>query len=215
MSYERTTINNFLADLAVPAAAPAGGSGAALAATTGASLLVMLYRQTLAHTGDPALRERLGRDLAAAETLRRDLLASIDADARAVERVLAAGRRTAGDSAELQAAWQEATLVPLHIAECCVRLLDRVSFVMEHGHTPALADGAVGILLIAACLQAQLFNVHSNLAFITDTTFVQTVRAQAERLGDNRREQVDSLLETVRRRENRPERPEARQRPDD
>ncbi len=202
MSYEHTSINRFLAELAAPGAAPAGGSGAALAAATGASLLAMLYRQTVAHTEDPSLRERWARDLAAAEALGHDLLAAMDDDAQAVERVLALSRRAAKDSAELQAAWQEATLIPLRIAGHCARLLDRAAPVMAHGHPPALADGAAGILLIAACLQAQLLNVHSNLAFVADAAFIRAARAQAHRLTDGRPEQVEALLETTRQRGN-------------
>ncbi|MDH7485524.1 MAG: cyclodeaminase/cyclohydrolase family protein [Anaerolineae bacterium] len=179
----------FLEQLASGEPAPGGGSAAALAGALAAALVSMVCRLTLGRERFAAVQTEMQEALQQAERLRGRLTQAVDDDARAYAAVVAACRLPRGSQAEqearaaaIQAALQEATLVPLGVARDCAEVLGLARFVARTGNPSAASDGRVAILLAEAALRGAILNVQTNLPGLKDTAFADQVRSEVERL---------------------------------
>jgi formiminotetrahydrofolate cyclodeaminase len=85
-------------------------------------------------------------------------------------------------SAAIQAALHQATQVPLACAEAGLTALELSAIVSEQGHLNAIGESAVAAEAARTAFRASALNVSINLGSIRDRAFVDSRRAELERL---------------------------------
>jgi glutamate formiminotransferase / formiminotetrahydrofolate cyclodeaminase len=180
-------VDAFVDELASDSPAPGGGSVAALAASMAAGLTSMVAALTFGkkgYTEHNALMEELGRS---AQAIKDTLLAAVDTDTAAFDRVMAAFRlpkSTDEQKVERARAIEEAnkgaTLVPLSVLETCPALLGLVAQVAEKGNQSSLSDAGVAGLMARAGAVGTYYNVLINLKGIDDAGWKGEIRARAD-----------------------------------
>jgi formiminotetrahydrofolate cyclodeaminase len=139
---------------------PGGVAAAAVASAMGAALVAKAARLTLRQQPLAGVGLQALLDLAAAQ--QAALLHLAGADERAYRSVLAI--RAAGEpSPDQRRAWQEATEVPLRLAEACQSLLDRLPGLLDRCPSALKPDLQVGGWLLEAGRRAGLSAAESNL----------------------------------------------------
>ena len=168
---------------------PGGGSASALAASVGASLLLMVAGLPKTRTNDDAEKSLLRGVSTTVTSLRQQLTEAIDADAAAYDRVVAAYRqpRTTPQEQEarkaaIQRALRDATDVPLGVMRLATSTLEQAVVVAANGHTPAASDVAVGAALLGAAVNGARLNVETNLEGVSDAAYADAVRAEIRTL---------------------------------
>lgn len=168
---------------------PGGGSASALAASVGASLLLMV-------AGLPKTRHNSDEDRAALEAaaaqlvgIRDQLAGAVDADTAAYDAVVAAYKRPKASDEEKQArtaaiqrALTGATDVPLRVMRLSAEALALAETVAAHGHAAAASDVGVAEALLRAGREGARLNVEINLGSIADAGYASAVRAEVARV---------------------------------
>ena len=174
------SVSNFLDETASNSPAPGGGSVSALAASLGAALASMVCRLTIGKNSNVTVQIELESVLIKSEKLRAKFTALIDEDTNAFKKVIAAYRlpkdtteQNAQRAAAIQAAYKEATMVPLQLLELCAEAIALLKIVGEKGNKNSLSDAGVGILMLGAASDGAAMNIRINLASITDLSFVE------------------------------------------
>ena len=198
-AFREMPLAEFAERLASSEPTPGGGSASALAAALAACLLAMVARLT---TG--ALDEVEEE----ADRLRHELLALVEEDAAAFDRVMAAFRLPKGTPAEqaarseaIQAAYRAAVEPPSDVCGRALRILELAFQVAEEGNPNAVSDAGVAAELASAALEGAALNVRINLVSITDDAFrtrhdgrLASVEAQARALREQTLAAVDAKL---------------------
>lgn len=183
---------------------PGGGSAAALGAALGTSLLMMVARLPKTRTGGDAERAALSETAAALQLLRGRLTDAIDDDARAYDRVVAAYRLPKASPEDqaarkdaVQKAMRAATDVPLDVMRIAAAAVGHAKTVAAHAHRPAASDVGVAIALLRAGLRGAALNIDINIGSVSDTTYVDAIKAERTRLAEsaaNAADEAEALL---------------------
>ncbi len=181
----KMTVEDFAAEVASSSPAPGGGSVSALAGAQAAALLAMYCNLTFGKEKYARSEALLREILAEAERQRLALLAAVDDDTRAFEKVMAAyklPKSTPEEKAERQAAigeaFKEAARVPLAVCRRCVELLALLEKAAGAGNESAITDFGVANLQAFAGLTGAAYNVLINLAAVKDAVFVAECSAE-------------------------------------
>ena len=168
---------------------PGGGSASALAASVGASLLMMVAGLPKTKHNSDEDRAALTGAARALAPLRAQLADAVDADTAAYDAVVAAYRLSKATDAERQArkdavqrAMRGATDVPLGVMRLASQALAQAAVVAAHGHAGASSDVGVAVALLKAGLEGARLNVAINVDSISDASYAAAVRVQVERL---------------------------------
>jgi formiminotetrahydrofolate cyclodeaminase len=200
----KMTLEQFVESLSSATPTPGGGSAAALAGATAASLVVMVCDLTIGREKyrDHDVALRTIRDRAAG--LRKDLIVLVDRDAEAFDAVMAARRRPKGTSAEardrdaaLAAATLFATEIPLATAEACSAVMQMAVETARKGNVNAASDSGTAALLAYAGLRAGVMNVRTNLKGIEDPARLARMRDRVRRLEVEAERQREEALAAV------------------
>jgi Methenyl tetrahydrofolate cyclohydrolase len=174
------SVSKFLDETASNSPAPGGGSVSALAASLGAALASMVCRLTIGKNSNATVQSELESVLIKSEKLRAKFTALIDEDTNAFKKVIAAYRlpketteQNAQRAAAIQAAYKEATVVPVQLLELCAEAVALLKIVGEKGNKNSLTDAGVAVLMLGAACDGAAMNVRINLASITDLSFVE------------------------------------------
>ncbi len=191
------TVGEYLKALAAGAPTPGGGSVSALAGALSVALGRMVAALAVGKTGYEAVQGDLARLEARAVPIQARLEALVDEDSAAYELVLQAMRLPRSTDAErasrveaMQAAYREASKVPLETVERCVESLELAREAAEKGNRGASTDCGVAVLLAEAAIRGASLNVKVNLASLKDEAFraaveeqLRVLLARAERVG--------------------------------
>jgi len=160
---------------ASPDPTPGGGSAAALAGATGASLVAMVCAMPKTRTGTEAERERLRMALDWAREASARLRGLVDEDSAAYDAVIAAYRLpkvTDADKAARKAAvataMSGAIAVPLRTAEACLVVMRAATEALAHGNPNATSDAKTGGALAWSGLLGAAENVKINVGPTSD-----------------------------------------------
>jgi glutamate formiminotransferase/formiminotetrahydrofolate cyclodeaminase len=164
--------------------APGGGSVAALAGALAASLVSMVA--SLAPRADVESANAIEAIGLAAQELKAELLAAVDADARAFDAVLAARRlprdsdaaRAARDAA-IASAMRGAVDVPLAVCAAAARAAALSRDVARVAQPATLSDAGVAALCAAAAAEGARDNVLVNLTDAGADAWAQAARQRA------------------------------------
>lgn len=195
-------VTEFMQLLASEAPAPGGGSAAALAGATGASLAAMVAALTL---GKEKYREYEVQTAALQDKgnkLQARFLELIDADTAAFNEVSAAyklPKQTPEEKAKRQEAIEEAlknaTKTPFAMMETAWECLQVVATAVGKTNASAASDLGVAAYSLRAATEGAWLNVLINLGGIKDEAFVTQYKDAAGKLLT----EVDKLAATVSR----------------
>ena len=191
MSLTDTSLKELLNAFSSSDPTPGGGSASALGSAVGASLLLMVARLPKTRTGSDEDRAALAAADAALADVRARLVAAIDADTAAYDRVVAAyklPKASSGEQAARKAAIQQAlraaTDVPLDVVRQSAAALATAVAIAAHGHRAAASDAGVALALLRAGAHGARLNVDINLASVSDADYAAAARGECARASD-------------------------------
>jgi len=202
------TVEEFLAAVAAATPTPGGGSASALVGALSVALSRMVAGLAKGKKGYEDAQGDLERLEARAAPIQARLEALVEEDSASYEAVLRAMRLPKATDAErsarvdaMQAAYREATKVPLETVERCVEALEIAAVAAEKGFRGASTDVGVAVLLAEAAIRGASLNVRANLAALRDEAFRSDVQgrldsllARAERLGHDTMAVIEGRL---------------------
>lgn len=177
------TVSGFIDELSSESPAPGGGSVSALAASMGAALASMVA--VLSHTkkGFESKQGDLDRIAVHAQQLKAELLAAVDADTAAFDRLLEA-MRMPQDNPARESALADATVgaaeIPLGVLERCPQVIELCREIGRIGLQASLSDAGVGAQMGRAAGAGAYQNVCINLAGLTDAKRKKALLTRAD-----------------------------------
>ena len=186
MKLDQLKVRDFIKELGSAAAAPGGGSVAALCGALGASLSAMVSRLTTGKeqfTENRQVMEELTRK---ADKLADRFLALVQEDTDAYQDVIAALRlprdakeQAADRQASLEQAMKRAAAVPLETLRASEDLMHMAKTAVEQGNPIAITDAGAGVHLARVAGAIAAYNVRINIARITDLAFTTSCATEA------------------------------------
>jgi len=198
------TLIGFLDALASSAPAPGGGSVSALSGALGAALVSMVCNLTLGKNKYADVQDDISALVERSEALRHELTDLLQADVVAYTGVSQAYKlprdtpeEKAARSAAIQEALKKATVVPMQIAETCVKVLDLCTPAAEKGNVYAVSDAGVAALMAEAGLRSAALNVLININAIKDREFADKMGAKLDGLLEGKPAFKDQIYDLV------------------
>jgi len=186
----RAGIEPFVEQLAAPTATPGGGSAAAAAGAMAAGLAHMVASMSRGKKAHLQFTDQLNQAIARLATLREELKSAIDADAESYNLVMKAykaARDSAIGASLINPALQQATSVPLGVAERAAEIAQIVSTLIPITNPNMSSDLTTATALAQAALTGALANVEINVGSLKPATpdeeaFQKQVRARVAAL---------------------------------
>ena len=183
---------------------PGGGSVSALNGPLAASLAAMVANLTVGRKKYAEVNDEMEQISARMTEQSAKLLADVDRDAEAYDRVFAAfklPKETDEEKAVRKEAIQRETKyaaeVPMEVARTASELLPMIDAAARRGNSNAVTDATVAMMCARTAVIGALLNVRINLTSITDEAFVKTMTEEADRLEAVAVEAEHKLLEYV------------------
>ncbi len=195
------TIKEFLSALKSDAAAPGGGSAAALAGAVGAALALMVGNLTLGNSKYPEAQDEVAALQPQLEACLAKLERYIDEDTEAFNRVMDAYRLPKATEEEKQArsqaiqeALQQAAVLPMTVAETSQEVLVMARRMLAIGNSNAASDAAVAGRMAHTAMWAAIYNVRINLGSIKDQAFVAAMKKRIDDVSAKAADVLAALL---------------------
>jgi glutamate formiminotransferase/formiminotetrahydrofolate cyclodeaminase len=182
----RAGVEPFIEQLAAPTAAPGGGSAAAAAAAMAAGLANMVATMSRGKKAYAQHERQLSEAISRLSQLREELKEAINADADAFSAVMAAykaAKESSDGTAIIDVALQQATSVPLVVAERAREVLQIAESLISVTSPHMKSDLITSAALARAAIEGALANVEVNLESLKDSEFVAQVRQRRSALG--------------------------------
>ncbi len=179
----RAGVEPFVEQLAAPTAAPGGGSASAASGAMAAALGTMVAGMSRGKKAYLQYERQLSDALTRLAELREEFKASIDDDAESFNEVMAAFKKAKEHpeaEAEVEAATQQATTIPLTVAERAREVRQILESLRPITNPRMASDLTVGVALARASAEGALANVEINLGDLKDEAFVDDVRKRVE-----------------------------------
>jgi len=202
------TLEGFCDALSSDTPAPGGGSTAALCGALSAALSAMVGNLTAGRSGcEAGLFTAMGELARRAQAQKERLLAAVEEDSAAYDRVIAARRlkgktdeERAKKSAAIEAATREAIGVPLAVLEAAPELLALAEDALERGMQSSLSDAGVAGLCALTAARGAYANVRINLPDLADAAGRGALRGRADAALKDAEAGAERLWERVRER---------------
>ena len=178
-------VDKFLADLASSAPTPGGGGAAALCGALAIALGNMVGNLTLGKKKYAGVQEDIAALNEKAETLRKDFVALIDADAEAFKPLSEAYGIPKDDPMRadvMESALLKAVQPPMEIMRKCVKALEVISEYATKGSALAISDAGCAAALARAAADAAALNVRINTKSMTDHKVANHLNVEANSL---------------------------------
>jgi len=186
--------------------APGGGSVAALMGALGASLGGMVANLSAGKRGWDDKLEYFSNWAVKAQQLKDELLALVDEDTTAFNKVMDAfalpkesAEEKVARSAVVEKATKYAAEIPLRVMETASKSYELLAEMADKGNPASISDVGVGALATRACIDGAELNVRINLGQLKDEKFksellekVRKVRAESE----SRCEAINQVVES-------------------
>jgi glutamate formiminotransferase len=179
----RAGIEPFIEQLAAPTSTPGGGSAAAASAAMAAGLVHMVAAMSRGKKAYLQHEAELSDAIARLAQLREQLKTAIDEDAaayKAVVRSYKQAKESGGGEAGIEAALQQATNIPLGVAERAREVAALTNTLGPITNPNMKSDLTTAAALARAAIEGALANVEINLASVKDQQFVQKIRARMQ-----------------------------------
>ena len=180
---------------------PGGGSVSALNGALAASLSAMVANLTVGRKKYAEVNDLMQELAARLETAARRLLADVDRDSEAYDRVFSAFKlpkdtdeQKAVRSEAIQRETKYAAQVTRKVARAVHDILPHIATVAQRGNSNAVTDACVAMMCARTAVLGALLNVKINLSSIKDEAFVKAMAEEAARLEIDTMEQERNLL---------------------
>ena len=178
-------VDKFLETLASSAPTPGGGGAAALCGALAIALGNMVGNLTLGKKKYADVQEDIAALNEKAETLRKDFVALIDADAEAFKPLSEAYGIPKDDPERaevMETALLKAVQPPMEIMRKCVKALEVISEYATKGSALAISDAGCAAALARAAADAAALNVRINTKSMTDHKVANHLNVEANSL---------------------------------
>ncbi|MGZ4814579.1 MAG: glutamate formimidoyltransferase [Terriglobales bacterium] len=182
----RAGVEPFVEQLAAPTAVPGGGSASAAVGAMAAGLAHMVAAMSRGKKAYLQYEQQLSEAIARLSTLREELKAAIDDDAKAFEEVMKAFKsaKEAPDPAAItMPATKQATMVPMGVAEKSHEVKQWAEKLGPITNPRMASDLTVSKALAEAAIKGAVANVEINLQDLPDPAFVQQMKTKVAALG--------------------------------
>src|SRR5438874_3861508 len=203
-SLVKMTLCEFCNDSLSDPHAPGGGSVAALMGALGASLGGMVANLSAGKRGWDDRLEYFSDWAVQAQQLKDELLALVDEDTAAFNKVMdafALPKESAEERAARSAAVEEATKyaaeVPLKVMETASKSYQLLAQMAERGNPASVSDIGVGALATRACIEGAALNVKINLAQLKDEKFKTASLKRIEQISTDSDTQFEKISQVV------------------
>lgn len=180
---------------------PGGGSVSALNGALAASLAAMVANLTVGRKKYVEVNDLMQELAGRLEKTAGRLLADVDRDSDAYNRVFAAFKlpketdeEKAARSEAIQRETKYATEVPMEVARAVHDILPQIATVAQRGNSNAVTDACVAMMCARTAVLGALLNVKINLSSIKDEAYVKAMSEEAARLEIDTMEQERNLL---------------------
>jgi len=193
-SLVKMNVREFCNETLSDSPAPGGGSVAALMGALGVSLGGMVANLSAGKRGWDSKLEYFSNWAVKAQSLKDKLLALVDEDTNAFNKVMDAFALPKNSPEEksaraeaIEETTKHAAEVPLKVMETAAKSYELLSEMASNGNPASVSDVGVGALATRACIRGAAMNVQINLAQLKDKKFrsrrqkrVQKISADSE-----------------------------------
>lgn len=180
---------------------PGGGSVSALNGAMAAALSAMVANLTVGRKKYAEVNDLMQELAISLENTAGKLLADVDRDSDAYNRVFAAFKmpketdeEKAKRSDAIQNETKYAAQVPMEVARAVHNILPQIANVAAKGNSNAITDACVAMMCARTAVLGALLNVKINLSSIKDEAFVKAMTDEAAQLEADTIEQEQKLL---------------------
>ena len=198
------TCKEFALETASESPAPGGGSISAYMGALGASLGAMVANLSSHKAGWDEQWEYFSDYAERGQQLLSELLALVDEDTEAFNRIMAVfamPKGTPEEKAARSAALQEATLyatqVPLKTMKASLRVFEIVEAMAASGNPNSVSDAGVGALAARSAVLGAQLNVKINAAGLKDRAVADSLTAEAAQIAQQAVEFEQRVLDIV------------------
>lgn len=198
------SIKKFAEETASESPAPGGGSIAAYLGALGAALGTMVANLSSHKPGWDKQWKYFGDFAAKGHTLMVDLLALVDEDTNAFNKIMDAFSLPKGSDEEkkartaaIQAATQYATEVPLRTMQKSFATYEIMEVMAKEGNPNSVSDAGVGALCAKAAIHGAYLNVMINASGLKDKAIAEKLIADAKEILSQSAQKEKEILEIV------------------
>ncbi len=200
----RMSVKGFAAETASESAAPGGGSISAYMGALGAALATMVANLSAHKRGWDDRWKEFSDVAEKGQALMAELLALVDEDTAAFNRIMdvfSMPKGTAEEKAARAAALEEATLyaasVPLRTMEASLKVLPLALEMAQKGNPASASDAGVAALAAVAGIRGAALNVRINAAGLTDKAPAEPLLKRADAIISEALALQDQVLKAV------------------
>ena len=184
--------------------APGGGSVSAYAAALGTALGTMVANLSAAKRGWEEQTDYFSEQATQGQSILKKLLALVDEDTRAFNRIMESFALPKGTdeeksarSAAIKAATVYACEVPFEVMKTAYSALPMIGAMIEKGNPNSVTDAGVGALCIRTAVAGAWLNVKVNASGLKDRSAIESLLKEAEEISRKTEETVPNLLKQV------------------
>src|SRR6266850_160330 len=177
-SLAKMNVREFCNETLSDSPAPGGGSVAALMGALGASLGGMVANLSAGKRGWDDKLSYFSDWAVKAQQLKDELLALVDEDTAAFNKVMAAfglpkdsAEKKKARSTAIESATKYAAEIPLKVMQTSSKSYEVLAAMTEKGNPASISDVGVGLLATWACIEGAAMNVRTNLGQLKDEKF--------------------------------------------
>jgi len=186
------TLTDFAEETAGESMAPGGGSISAYVGTLGVSLGTMVANLSAHKAGWDERWEEFSEWAEKGQAYKNKLLALVDEDTNAFNKIIAGFRMPKSSDAEkeerakaIEAATMYATEVPLQVMETAFASMEVMDAMIKIGLQNSLSDAGVGALCARTAVYGAYFNVRINAKDIKDRRKAEDLLSKAKTIFEN------------------------------
>jgi len=188
-------MREYLDDLAAKKPVPGGGSAAALAASTGVSLMLMVANYTVGNPKYKSGELKIADIILKCDKARAELMALIDKDIEEYKRLSEGIKAASGDSEKTEALYKAAALPPFEVCKIAAACLKMCKTLVECGNKNLITDTAIAAILLEGSFLSAKFNVYLNLESVEDMDHIGEIHKILSPLEEELPELKDEILE--------------------
>jgi glutamate formiminotransferase / formiminotetrahydrofolate cyclodeaminase len=203
-SLAKMNLREFCNETLSDSPAPGGGSVAALMGALGASLGGMVANLSAGKRGWDDKLEYFSNWAVKAQRLKDELLALVDEDTAAFNKVMDAfglpkesTEEKAARAAAIEQATKYAAEVPVKVMETASKSYGLLAEMAEKGNPASVSDVGVGVLATRACIEGAALNVRINLAQLEGEKFKATLSKRIEEISTDSDTKFKKIYQVV------------------
>lgn len=198
------TLKEFADETASESPAPGGGSISAYVGSLGMALGTMVANLSAGKRGWEDRKDFFSEWAINGQELKKALIAAVDEDTRAFNRIMEAFGLPKSNDEEKKArtqAIEEATKyaceVPYKVMELAFGGLPLLEQMIEKGNPNSITDAGVGVLCVKTAVRGAYFNVLVNAQGLKDRAFADDIKDRAQKLLAANHAKADALIAKV------------------